>query len=102
MLKTRNIIEGVFFSRWLTKFLNMCGRRYLKHKFEGLLYLSLFLIKSKLRSCPLFYLLEAIEIVKPVVGLKLIKNRQKNSKICKIVAIPYVQTISFQYSRGLF
>jgi len=80
----------------------MCGRRYLKHKFEALLYLSLFLIKSKLRSCPLFYLLEAIEIVKPVVGLKLIKNRHKNSKICKIVAIPYVQSISFQYGRGLF
>ena len=101
MLKTYNLIEGVFCSKWLTKFLNVICTYITKSKIEKLLYMSFFLIKNKLNYCSIFFFFEALEILKPIVGLKFIKKNYNNKKVSKIIAIPFVLLFSFQYKKAL-
>jgi hypothetical protein len=60
------------------------------------------LLKSKLNCCPIFFLFEALEKIKPIVGLKIYKKKHKKKKMIKTTAIPFFLTISLQYKKAIF
>ena len=95
-----NSLEGIFWSKWLLKFINMfffMGKKFL---FEKVLYISFFLLKKKLSSCPIFIFFEVLEKIKPMVGLKLYILKKR--KIERMTAIPYIINISLQYKKAIF
>lgn len=67
---------------------------------EQKIYLSFFLIKKKLNICPLFFFFEVLEKIKPIVGLKIYKK--KNRKLNKISAGSYILEVSAQYKKAIF
>lgn len=95
-------IEGTFRSKWFSKLINHWFFSGLHYKAEKLFYLSFYLLKSKLNCCPVFFLFEALEKIKPIVGLKIYKKKYKKKKMIKITAIPFFLTISLQYKKAIF
>lgn len=95
-------IEGIFRSKWFSKLINHWFFSGLHYKAEKLFYLSFYLLKSKLNCCPIFFLFEALEKIKPIVGLKIYKKKHKKKKMIKTTAIPFFLTISLQYKKAIF
>jgi hypothetical protein len=60
------------------------------------------LLKNKLNCSPIFFLFEALEKIKPIIGLKLYKKKQKKKKMMKITAIPFFLTLALQYKKAIF
>jgi len=50
-----NNLEGVFWSKWLLKFINRCFFMGKKFLFEKMLYFSFFLLKKKLSGSAFFF-----------------------------------------------
>jgi hypothetical protein len=59
------------------------------------------MLKNKLNCCPIFFLFEALEKIKPIVGLKFHKKKQKK-KVLKVTAIPFFLAPSLQYKKAVF
>jgi len=77
MSKYTNYIEGIFSTRWISKFINKWFFIGEQQKVEGFLYASFFLIKKKLKIAPVFFFFEALEKLKPIVGFKIISEETK-------------------------
>jgi ribosomal protein S7 len=71
-----------------------------KNLMEKILYFSFFLLKKKLSGCAVFFFFEALEKVKPVVGLKLYTLKKR--KIQRTTAVPYIASLSLQYKKAIF
>ncbi len=97
-----NYIEGTFRSKWFSKFINHWFFSGVNFQTEKLFYLSFFFLKSKLNCCPIFFFFEALEKIKPFIGLKLYKKKHKKKKIVKITAIPFFLTLPLQYKKAIF
>lgn len=95
-------IEGTFSSKWFSKLINHWFFSGLNYKAEKLFYLSFYFLKNKLNCCPIFFFFEALEKIKPTIGLKLYKKKHKKKKIVKITAIPFYLTLSLQYKKAIF
>jgi ribosomal protein S7 len=59
------------------------------------------LLKIKLNCNPLFFFFEALEKIKPIVGLKFTKKNIKASKVLKVTAVPFLLTVELQYKQAL-
>ena len=92
-------VEAIFWCNWLVKFINIHLFMGKKELIEKVLYFSLFLIKKRLGSCPLFVFFEVLEKVKPIVGLKLYKL--KTRKLYKVKVIPVILKFSLQYKKAI-
>lgn len=56
------------------------------------------MLKSKLNCCPIFFFFEALEKIKPIIGLKFYKQKKR----IKITVIPYFLTLASQYKKAIF
>jgi small subunit ribosomal protein S7 len=93
-------LEGVFQSKWLSKFINKGILKGRKTKFEKFVYCSFFCLKKKLMVSPLFIFFEALEKLKPSAGLRLyIKG---NTKKKRIKACPVILTFGRQYTKSIY
>jgi len=95
-------LEGIFRSKWFSKFINhwfFSGNNY---KAEKLFYLSFYFLKKKLNCCPVYFFFEALEKIKPFISLKLYKKKHKKKKVVKIIAIPFFATLPLQYKKAIF
>ncbi len=95
-----NRFDGVFWSKWLLKFINkfiFTGKKYLVEK---IIYLSFFYIKKNLNSSAIFFFFEVLERIKPIVGLKFYTLKKR--KLKRITAVPYIVSISLQYKKAIF
>lgn len=101
-MRNNTYIEGTFYSKWFSKFINHWFFSGVNFQTEKLFYLSFFFFKSKLNCCPLFFFFEALEKIKPFIGLKLYKKKHKKNKIVKVTAIPYFFKLPLQYKKGIF
>jgi len=93
-------LDGVFWSKWLTKFFNkfcFTGKFFLVEK---TIYLSFFYIKKNLNSSALFFFFEVLEKIKPMIGLKLYTLKKR--KIQRAAAVPYVVNFTLQYKKAIF
>lgn len=95
-------IEGTFRSKWFSKLINHWFFSGLNYRAEKIFYLSFYLLKNKLNCSPIFFLFEALEKIKPIIGLKLYKKKQKKKKMMKITAIPFFLTLALQYKKAIF
>ena len=89
--------EGVFFSKWVSKFINKCLQIAKKIKIEKIIYANFFFIKKNLNFAPLFLFFEILEQIKPIVGLKVY-----TLGVGKTKAIPIFLNIGLQYKKALF
>lgn len=97
-MKNALYIEGTFRSKWFSKLINHWFFSGLNYKAEKIFYLSFYLLKNKLKCCPIFFLFEALEKIKPIIGLKFYKKKKK----IKITAIPFFLTLALQYKKAIF
>jgi ribosomal protein S7 len=88
--------EGIFFSKWFSKFINNCFRLRNKIIAEKILYQIFFLVKKKLNFSCLFFFFETLEKVKPVVGLKVFTVGKNKTK-----AIPIFLHVGLQYKKAM-
>jgi ribosomal protein S7 len=93
-------VEGFFRSKWLSKLLNSWFFFGQQQQVEFLVYASFFLMKKKLDVCPLFYFFEVLEKIKPMLGLKIYK--QKNRKVNKHLIVPYILKVSVRYKKAIY
>lgn len=99
MINYINYMEGTFNSRWISKFINQWFFLGKQQKIERLLYASFFIIKKKLKLSPIFFFFEALEKLKPVIGLKLYRKKQR--KIIKVNAVPYLLEVPLRYKKAI-
>jgi len=92
--------EGVFKSKWLSKFINQWVFLKKQHKVECIVYRSFLMCKKKLNISPLFIFFEVLEKIKPIVGLQL--YRKKRGKNLKTLAAPHVLEVSIRYKKAIF
>ena len=95
-----NYIEGVFRSKWLSKFISKGSIKGNKFKLEKFLYFSFFELKKNFVLSPLFLFFEALEKLKPSVGLKI--YTQGNSKKKRVKACPILLNFCSQYTKALY
>jgi len=99
-MKIRVYQEGIFKSKWLSKFISCLSFSGKKLKAEKLLYLSFFNFKKHFDINGLLLLFESLEHLKPQIGLRL--NRLTKSKKKRIEAYPIVLKTSVQYKKAIF
>ena len=99
-MKKYNYQEAVFNSKWLSKFVNCWFFTGKKHQIEKLIYLSFFILKKKFNINPLFFFFEALERLKPWVGLKIYKTIKSNKK--KNQAYPIILNANIQYKKAIY
>jgi ribosomal protein S7 len=92
--------EGVFQSKWLSKFINKLTLFGKTGKIERLVYLTFFFIKKELSICPMFFFFEVLEKVRPVIGLKIYKK--KGRKVTTKTAMPIKLNTTAQYKKAIF
>lgn len=98
-MQENNYVESFFQSKWLSKFVKQWFFKGKNYKLEKILYRSFFNLKKKLKYCPLFFFFEAIEKIKPEIGLK-IYHKRKN-KINQTTTIPYILDSLAQYKKSI-
>lgn len=59
------------------------------------------MLKLKLNCNPLFFFFEALEKIKPIVGLRFIRKKLKASRVLKVSAIPFILIIALQYQQAI-
>jgi hypothetical protein len=55
-----------------------------------------------LNCCPVFFFFEALEKIKPFIGLKLYKKKHRKKKIVKVTATPFFLVLPLQYKKAIF
>jgi ribosomal protein S7 len=91
--------EGIFNCKWLSRFMNCWFFKGEKSKIEKLIYNSFFFLKKKFNANGLLLLFEVLEQLKPWIGLKLQRNKQKKSQI---EACPIILTSNIQYKKAIY
>jgi len=100
-MKSLNYSEGIFKSKWFSKFINkifLCGK---KLKNEKIIFYSFYFFKKKKRYYPLFFFFEVLEKIKPALGLKISKYKQVSKKN-NVIITPYILNVSLQYKKSIF
>lgn len=95
-------IEGIYSSKWLSKFINkwfLLGKKFYSEK---IIYLSFYLLKLKLNYSPLFFFFEILEKIKPYIGLKITKYKWGNVQKNKTKIFPYILSVSLQYKKSIY
>jgi ribosomal protein S7 len=93
--------EPFFYSKLLSKFVNIFFYNGLKERVEKIIYFTFKFLKCKLRiQTPLFYFFECIETLRPLLGLKK-KFKFFTGGIKKIQYISYYLISSKSYSLGI-
>ena len=82
--------EGIFNSKWLSKFMNCWFFKGEKFKIEKLIYKTFLSLKKKFNVNGLLLLFEVLEQLKPWIGLKL--HRSSNQRKSQIQAHPVILT----------
>lgn len=98
-MRTYIYLEGFFRSKWLSKFINcflFCGKQ---QHVESLIYMSFLYIKKHHNTRPLFIYFEALERIKPVLGLRVFQ--QKNRKLNRHLIVPYFLKESLRYKKAI-
>jgi ribosomal protein S7 len=98
-MNTIKYVEGIFFSKLLSRLVNKLCFKGKKFYIERVLYYTFFLLKKKLKYYALFIFFEVLEKIKPSVGLKIYKY--KRGKKTKINAFPYLLNNSLQYKKSI-
>ena len=99
-MKNYTYQEAVFNSKWLSKFINCWFFTGEKFKIEMLIYDSFLFLKKFLNTNGVLLLFEALEQLKPWVGLKLrVSLKQKKSQI---QAHPVILTSNIQYKKSIY
>lgn len=99
-MKIRIYQEGIFTSKWLSKFINCWFFEGEKFKIEKLIYFSFFCLKKYFESNALFFFFESLERLKPWIGLKL--NKLVKSKKKKIQSYPVILSKKAQYKKAIY
>lgn len=99
-MKNLTYQEGIFNSKWLSKFINCWFFKGEKFKIEKLIYESFFYLKKKFNVNGLLLLLEVLEQLKPWIGLKL--HRSTNQRKSQIQAHPVILTSNIQYRKAIY
>jgi ribosomal protein S7 len=99
-MKRIDYIEGVFKSKWISKFINLCFFKGKKHYIEKIFYLSFYLLKKELNYCPFFIFFEVLEKIKPIIGLKIYRFGKGKTK--KITVVPHILKIDLQYKKSIY
>nr|QFP99056.1 ribosomal protein S7 [Rhizaria sp.] len=95
----RTYEEGVFKSKWLSKFINCWFFTGEKIKIEKLIYYSFFIIKKRFNISSLFFFFESLERLKPWVGLKLHRGYSKKKKI---QVCPLILNSKVQFKKAMY
>ena len=99
-MKVRVYQEGIFKSKWLSKFINCLFVSGKKWKIEKLVYFSFFYFKKYFDWNGLLLLFECLEYLKPKIGFKL--NRKIKSKKKNIQGYPILLKTNSQYKKAIF
>ena len=75
----------------------MTGKKFY---IEKIIYFSFYELKKKLQYCSLFFFFEALEKIKPSIGLKIYKLGKGKRK--KINIFPYILNKSAQYKKSIY
>ena len=91
--------EGIFRSKWLSKFVNCLDTTGKTFKTEKIVYYAFFFFKKYFDIYSFFFFLETLEILRPFIGLKLIKlnNSKSNIQVC-----PITLSITKQYKKAIY
>jgi len=92
--------EGIFKSKWLSKFISCLIFTGKKFKLEKLVYLTFFFLKRYFNINSLFFFFEALELLKPWIGLQL--RRTIKSKKKKIQVHPTILSLKVQYKKAIY
>jgi ribosomal protein S7 len=92
-------LEAVFASQWLSKFISVLFKKGKKFIVESILYQVFGIIKEVLNVSSLFFFFEALEKIKPYVGLKIHKGGIKKKKNLKV--FPCVVSSYYQYKKAI-
>ena len=99
-MKNFSYQEGIFNSKWLSKFINCWFFKGENFKIEKLIYESFFFLKKKFNVNGLLLLFEVLEQLKPWIGLKL--HRSNNQRKSQIQAHPVILTSNIQYRKAIY
>ncbi len=99
-MKNLNYTEGIFFSKWLSKFINQNLKLGKTFKIEKMIYYNFFLLKKNFNFSCLFFLFEVLEKIKPSIGLKIFISDLVSKK--KPKAIPFLLHTGLQYKKALY
>ena len=99
-MKTVIYLEGIFKSKWLSKFINCLVVKGQKFKLEKLVYSVFFYLKYFFTIYSFFFFFESLELLKPWVGLKL--NPVVKSKKQSIQAYPVILSTNVQYKKSIY
>jgi ribosomal protein S7 len=89
--------EGVFNCKWLSKFINCWFFKGEKFKIEKLIYDSIFFLKLFLSTNGLLLLFEALDHLRPWIGLKLHRSGKQRNQ-----AHPVILTPNIQYRKAIY
>lgn len=92
--------EGVFSCQWLSKFINCWFFKGEKFRIEKLVYNSFLFLKKVLNTNGLLLLFEALEKLKPWIGLKLRRNIKQRK--LQTQAHPVILTTNIQYRKAIY
>lgn len=83
--------EGIFNCQWLSKFVNCWFFKGNKFKIERLVYESFIHVKKILNTNGLLLLFEALEQLKPWIGLKLHKSSKDQKQAYPVILVSNIQ-----------
>ena len=89
--------EGLFNCKWLSKFINCWFFNGEKSKIENLLYSSILFLNVFLNINGLLILFEALENLKPWIGLKIYRSAKQLNR-----AQPVILTAKRQYRKAVY
>ena len=95
-----NYQEGVFKSKWLSKFINYWCVEGEKSKIEKIVYYSFINLKKEFNGNILWFFFEVLEQLKPWIGLRL--RRTVKSKKKQVEVYPIIITINIQYRKAIY
>ena len=99
-MKIRLYLEGNFKSIWLSRYINSLSYKGKNFLIEKLIYSVFYFFKKCFNIHSIFFLFEALERLKPVIGLKL--HRIVKSKRKKIYAYPVIINNRIRHRKAMY
>lgn len=99
-MKNLSYIDGIFKSKWYSKFINQCCIKGNKFYMEKIIYFTFYLIKKNLKYSGLLIFFEILEKLKPSLGLRIFKLNKNKHK--KFIVYSCLLKASLQYKKGIF
>ena len=101
MKKKINKVDGVFKSILLSKFIKHLYTLANSSLIFKSIYTVFYILKKKLNCCPIFFFFEAIEKIRPIIGVKL-SSKKKIKEIEITFASIYILRKEEQYNKAIF